>query len=232
MTLSIRTLVSTFFLATGCLLLVLALGCSPANAQMPDLEWGKIGVAGGANLELVNDLESNDVTASFGSETGYHFGVTYDQPLGAVYVRPGFIVRRAGTFTFPSSFDGPSHTLLEGKSFTVWVFEVPVDVRYQYELGDVASIYAFGGPTAAFPRAKQDFDRSFPNVTLAAEGGIGGEFKIPNVPLIVSPEVRYSYSITNTVKKDFQLRGHSFQTDGLNLTGPSFRLHVYYPLDF
>lgn len=196
---------------------------------------------GGTGLERVNDLSSTGVTATFespfdtrflGGAMGYQFGVSYDQPLGEVFVRPGFIARKAGAFQFPASFEGASHTLFEGRSFNVWVFEFPVDVRYQYAFSDIAAIYGFGGPILSIPRAEEDFDESFPNAALAAQIGVGGEFDIPKAPLVLAPELSYSYSITNTVKEDFQLRGRTFDTDGLSLNGPSFRLHVYYPLNF
>jgi len=214
------------------------MGGTSAQAQ---LQWGKVGVVGGASLERVNDLPSTGVTATFESPfdtrflegaAGYQFGVSYDQPLGVVSVRPGFIARKTGAFQFPPSFEGASHTLLEGRSFNVWVFEFPVDVRYQYAFSDLAAIYGFGGPLLSIPRAEEDFDESFSNAALAVRIGIGGEFDIPGAPLVLAPELSYSYSVTNTVKEDFQLRGRTFNTDGLSLNGPSFRLHVYYPLSF
>lgn len=226
------------FLLSLCFLMAGSLAPAPAYAQF---EWGKVGLTGGGNLERINDLRSSGVTASFESAVGdhilesavgYHVGVTYDQSVGSVFIRPGFVARRAGTYTFPSAFEGPGHTLLQNQSFDVWVFELPVDVRYEYDLGRRSSVYLFAGPMLSFPRAEEDFDRAFPNAAIAADGGLGGEFDIPNAPLVVAPELRYSYGLTDTVKKDFQLRGRTFETDGLNLHGPSLRLHVYYPLDF
>lgn len=214
------------------------LGTTSVQAQ---LQWGKVGVMGGAGLERVDDLASPGVTAAFespfdkrylGGAAGYQFGVSYDQPLGAVSVRPALVVRRAGSFQFPSSFEGTSHSLLEGQSFDVWVFEIPVDVRYQYDFTEAAALYGFGGPVLSIPRAEADFDQSFRTAAFAVQGGIGGEFDVPGVPLILAPEFSYSYSVTNTVKKDFQLRGRTFDTEGLSFSGPSVRLHVYYPLDF
>jgi len=216
---------------------MIAWGGSAASAQ--GFEFGKIGVAGGVNLQQVDDLGT---TASFENSTGYNAGIFYDQPLDALVglptgnlaVRTGVVLRRVGAYEFAAAGNGDqTDRLLGGASFNVYAFEFPLDVRYQYDELEVTEPYVFLGPQVSILRAEQDFDNTLNDVVFSANVGLGSEFEIPAAfGLTVAPELMYTFGITDAVDGDFTYRFRQISTDGPSFSGFSARVHVYIPLPF
>lgn len=213
---------------------IIALAPSATVAQ--GFELGKIGVAGGVNLQQADDL---GMTASFEKSTGYNVGIFYDQPLdsvvglptGVLAVRIGGVFRRVGAYEFASmGSSDQTDRLLGGASFEVYAFDVPLDVRYQYDDLSTAEPYVFLGPQVSILRAEQDFERTLNDVVFSINAGLGAEFEIPAAfGIIVAPEVMYTYGVTDAVEGDFTYRFRSISTDGPSFSGLNARLHVYLP---
>lgn len=217
---------------TLCLCMI-AWGDSAASAQ--GFKLGKIGVAGGVSLQQVDNLGT---TASFENATGYNVGVFYDQPLdalvglptGKLAVRTGAVLRRIGSYEFTALEDRSQDQLLGGASFNIYAFDVPLDVRYQYDDLSVTEPYVFVGPQVSILRAEQDFDNTLNDLVFSANVGLGSEFEIPAAfGLTVAPELMYTFGITDAVKGDFTYRFRQIETAGPSFSGFSARVHVYLP---
>lgn len=190
---------------------------------------GKLGVFGGVTFEQLDDIPLQGNAIELQNSTSIHFGASYDQPIGPVHVRPAFVARRLGTYAFPQQED--LGFLIEGRAFDVWSFEVPVDVRYQFDdVGDTVAPYIFAGPTIATYYAEEDFSQALNRVAWSGQIGVGAELDFAGLPLSISPEVQYSFGITDLVEEDFDFRFQSFSTDGLATSGFSLRVYVSYDL--
>jgi hypothetical protein len=208
------------------------LSSSPAAAQLGTVEIGTISIAAGANVQQADDLGPN---ATFESSTGYHVGVFYEQPFalgpGTLAVRPGAVFRRVGSYDFSGlPLDNPSARLLNDRSFSVYAFDLPLDVRYRYDGFDAARPYAVAGPRVSILRAESDFDAVLEDVVIAAKAGVGVDVPIPNAfGLVVAPEVFYAHALTDAVKEDASFRFESLTGEGLTFSGVTARLHIYLP---
>jgi len=218
--LSITVLLSAFAVFTA----------SPTQAQ---ISFGNVGVSVGGNLETINDLSSGDTEASFGSSVGFNAGVSYDQPLDmaveGLSVRPAFVARRLGTYSFSSELSGQGAALLQGEEFNVWMFEFPLDIRYQFpvDLGP-ASLYGLLGPQVSVPRAANDFDATMNDVSYSLNVGAGVELDLP-AGLTLLPEIRYEYGLSNTFKEEFTYRFREFEVGNPPSVGAvSLRIHLYF----
>ena len=222
-------------LPTGLFCAVLALFlATPASAQIPT---GQVGVSIGGNFETLDDVSGGNTEASFNSAVGFHAGITYDQPvsttapLSNLSVRPGVFARRVGQYGFPGPIEGSGAGLLENEEFTLWGFEVPVDLRYQIpvETGPV-SLYGLIGPQISIPRADSDFEATLNDVSYAVNLGVGGEISLP-AGLTLMPELRYELGVTNAFKDEFTYRFREFSIeDSPNFGGPQLRVHLTYGL--
>ena len=213
---------------TGALVLFLLLLPLTALGQF---QLGKVGIGGGANFQQVDDLSG---TASFENATQYHVGVFYDQPFdlptGTLAVRPGFVFRSVGTYQFAGELPEPNAFSLAGRSFDVYALSFPLDLRYQLDL-ETTSPYIVAGPSVSILRAEQDFEAALEDAMFSANVGLGTEFTIESAAgIVVAPEVRYGFGITNAVKDEFTLRFRSITTSEPAFNGLGVRLHVYYPL--
>lgn len=209
----------------------------PANAQF---SLGKVGVSVGGNFDTLDDLQGGGTEVSFESAIGYNVGVTYDQPLGTtgLSVRPGLLIRRVGTYQFASSISRTGDlplleeaTLLQNKEFTVRTVEVPVDLLYRppLETGPV-TLYGLLGPQLSVPRAEDDFETLLEDVVYSLNVGVGGEVSLP-AGLVLAPELRYEFGLTDTFKEESTYRFREFMVQDSPSTGAlSLRLHLYYDL--
>ncbi len=210
---------------------------TPASAQIPGLPPGQVGVSLGGNYETLDDVSGGDTQASFDSALGVHFGITYDQPVSAneplsnLSIRPGFFARRAGTYGFPSSLEGDGSEIIQGEEFTLWMFEIPIDARYQIPVDtDPVSLYGLLGPQVSIPRASNDFDETLNDASYAINIGVGGEIELP-ANLTLMPEFRYEIGVTDTFKDEFTYRFRDFTIeDSPNYGGPQLRIHLAYQL--
>jgi len=227
---------SSRLLSLGCLLGIIAmLLAPPATAQV---SIGDVGVSVGGNLETLDDVSGGNTTASFDSPLGYNLGITYDQPVltnsigGALSVRPGLVARRLGNYSFPGSIEGPGAALLQNEEFTLWMFEVPVDIRYRLpvEIGNTVSLYGLLGPQLSIPRAEQDFEATMEDVSYSINFGAGAEIDLPaNLSLL--PELRYELGVTDTFKDEFTYRFRDFTVQDVPSTGAlNLRVHLTYDL--
>lgn len=198
---------------------------TPASAQVP---IGDLGISVGGNYETLDDVSAGNTSLAFDKSAGFHAGVSYDQPLSDnLSVRPAFVVRRAGQYSFPGSLSGNGSALLESEEFELWMFEIPVDLRYRFsELGP-ASLYGLIGPQLSIPRAENDFEATMEDVSYSANVGLGVEFDLP-AGLMLLPEVRYEYGITNAFKEEFTYRFQDFSvSDSPSVGALSLRVHLY-----
>lgn len=208
----------------------------PVTAQVP-VPMGQVGVSVGGNFETLDDVSGGDTDVAFDSPFGFNLGVSYDQPLGTTEplssfsVRPAFVARRVGQYGFPESMAGDGAELLQNETFTLWMFEVPIDARYQIpvDTGPV-SLYGLLGPQLSIPRADNDFDAALKDVSYSVNIGAGGEFELP-YGLTVMPELRYEFGITDAFEDEFTYRFRSFTIDDSpNFGGATLRVHVAYQL--
>lgn len=222
------------FVSVLCTLIV-ACFAGPVTAQVPSV--GQVGISVGGNFETLNDVNGGETEVAFDSPFGFNLGLSYNQslgsakPLSSFSVRPAFVVRRVGQYGFSGSVEGDGAELLQGETFSLWMFEVPVDARYQIpvETGPV-SLYGLLGPQISIPRADNDFDTALKDVSYSVNIGAGGEFELP-YGLTVMPELRYELGITDAFEDEFTYRFRSFTIDDSpNFGGATLRVHVAYQL--
>lgn len=230
------------FFFTGLLSLLLAASLAmPANAQ---LSLGKLGVSAGGNLTSMDDLNTSTTSATFDNSLGFHFGASYEQPLGssgtlsAISVRTGIFGRRVGTYTMASDLDNPSDAdfLLEGRDFTIWTIEFPLEGKYsfdQYDFnvgGSSATPYALLGPQLSILRGEEDFQEALNDVMVSVNLGAGVEYGLP-LNLTLMPELRYEFGATDVFEDDASLRFRDLNVnDSPSVGSLHFRIHLFYQL--
>jgi len=212
---------------------------APASAQViGPLPAGKFSVSVGGSIETLDDVNAANTELSFGSSANYNLGVTYDQPLGTsgtldnVMVRIGFFGRSVGEYAFPSSVEGNGAGVLQGESFNVWMFEFPLDIRYEFETDALpVNPYALAGPQIAIPRAEEDFDNILNQTAWSINLGVGTEVNLPVSGLSLMPEFRYNIGVTDAFEDNVTYRFREFSiNDSPNYGGPQLMLHLYYQL--
>lgn len=207
-----------------------------ANAQIPT---GKVGVGVGGNFETLSDVQSGNTNASFSNPVGFHFGLSYDQPLGAtgllnaISVRPGLYLRQVGQYGFPESLSGRGAALLSNEDFQLRRYEIPLDFRYrvlELDLVPGTTPYVLVGPQASLARAENDFEAALKNASYSINAGIGAEIDLA-ADLVLMPEFRYEYGLTDAFKDEFTYRFREFTIENPpNFGGPSLRVLLYYDL--
>jgi len=223
------------FLFTGLLsvLLVAALAM-PTQAQIPS---GKLGVSIGGTLETMDDLDAGNTTASFGQELGFHFGASYEQllgtsgPLSSLAVRPGIYGRRIGEYSFPNSLEGRADFLLEGRDFTVWSIEIPLDIKYGFDLENTPiTPYVLVGPQLSILRGEEDFQEALEDVSYSVNFGAGTEIELP-LNLTLMPEFRYEFGASDVFGDQSTQRFRDFNvSDPPSIGGAHLRVHLFYQL--
>jgi len=206
---------------------------TPAGAQIPE---GQFGVSVGGTFETLDNLDAANTSASFGNEVGFHFGASYEQALGmerpwsALAVRPGVFGRRVGQYSFSNSLEGQGAALLNGRSFTVWAIEFPLDLKYTFPLDGPVSPYALAGPQLSVLRGEEDFQEPLEDVAYSVNLGAGVEIDLP-LRLTLMPEFRYELGLSDVFQDNptYRFRELSVE-DSPTIGGLNLRVHLFLQL--
>lgn len=192
--------------------LALLLSVTPREAS------AQLGIAAGANFDDLSDI-SGDREATFENATGFHIGVFYDLPLGAMALRPGLFYMNVGSFDVDSEFSAV-------RSVDLSLVEVPVDLRLRMMM-PLVKPYATIGPVLRFANSSDDdFSESLTNFSVAGNVGVGVEIGAPGAQIRLLPEIRYSFGITR-MTEDIEFLGATFTAEEeLRLNSFMLRLGV------
>lgn len=210
--------ISTLVLA---IVLGFALAGTPAQAQL--------GVAGGYNLDLLNNPSfSSSATNSFESTGGFNIGLFYNFPLGdRLSIRPGIFLQQS---SFKWRLDGVKFSPLEKD---LRVVRIPFDVRYRIPMNGVTP-YVVAGPGVNYVQTNQHDLRLVlsgqeegSTVFLGVNVGAGIEVPVPSLGLSLQPEVRYGQALSGFVKESYTVRTVEYEAeDSLSMNNLSFRLGI------
>ncbi|MFW5955146.1 MAG: outer membrane beta-barrel protein [Rhodothermales bacterium] len=179
------------------LLLILVLG-------LPKTASGQFGIAAGLNFDNMSDI-SAEREATFDNATGFHVGIFYDLPLGAVALRPGLIYTNVGDIDVESTESAV-------RSLDLSLIEVPVDLRLRMMMPFIKP-YGMAGPVLRFASSSDDaFEESLNNFSIAANIGLGLEIGAPGAQIRLFPEIRYAFGISS-LTEDVSFLGQEFDVD-------------------
>ncbi|NBC85059.1 MAG: hypothetical protein GVY25_02560 [Bacteroidetes bacterium] len=216
----------------GMALLAIMLSSAPADAQFRILDPGRFSIAAGATVHRLDDLSS---AADMEAATGYHLGGFYDRSFNVgpavLSVGSGVVFRRVGAYTFHGRVPSdPSARLLNGRSFTIYAFDVPLTLLYAYDAFQRVQPYAFAGPRVSILRGERDLDTILEDIVASAQVGIGVDVPVPGVSgLVVAPEMSYARDLSNVVKENASLRFARLTDDGFGGSSVALRLRIYLP---
>ena len=197
----------------GVIGLVLVLCCgaaTPANAQ--------VGIAGGVTFSELGDISTNDQSASLKQVPGWHVHLWVNLPLGSFSLRPGLRYMDAGrlfnpsntsgfvTTPDPSEFEGapgsefPDATGSVSDDHFVTYIEIPIDVRYQYDLSFI-SPYVLVGPVLRFTTDTNNQDR-LRTLSMAAAVGVGLEIRLAGLRFY--PEVKHAFGVSGFTNDEYE----------------------------
>ena len=197
----------------GTIGLVLVLCCgaaTPANAQ--------VGIAGGVTFSELSDIATDDQSASLKRVPGWHVHLWIDLPLGSFALRPGLRYMDAGrlfnptntsgfaTMPDPAGFDGepgsefPDVTGFVSDDHFVTYIEIPIDVRYQYDLSFI-SPYVLVGPVLRFTTDTNNQDR-LRTLSMAAAVGVGLEIRLAGLRFY--PEVKHAFGVSGFTNDEYE----------------------------
>jgi hypothetical protein len=147
-------------------------------------------VAGGINVNRLGDVYSNS--------GGWHAEVWYDLRVGALALRPALRYMNAGTLFYSGTASS------QGEDIDVSVFEIPVDLRFRFNVPVVTPFVTFG-PVLRIPSASADKVSGLTPASVA--GGLGIGIELAFGPVILYPEIKYSFGITNFTTQELELNG-------------------------
>ncbi len=197
----------------GTIGLVLVLCCgaaAPANAQ--------VGIAGGVTFSELSDIATDDQSASLKRVPGWHVHLWVNLPLGSFALRPGLRYMDAGrlfnptntsgfaTMLDPSGFGGepgsefPDATGSVSDDHFVTYIEIPIDVRYQYDLSFI-SPYVLVGPVLRFTTDTNNQNR-LRTLSMAAAVGVGLEIRLAGLRFY--PEVKHAFGVSGFTNDEYE----------------------------
>ncbi len=178
------------------MLLMVGLSVRGASAQF--------GVAAGLNFDSISDIETRDLSGTFGSSSGYHIGFFIDMGAGPIAIRIGAFYRDLG------EFDVSVVSVREGISLSS--IDFPVDLRFNVLPTPLVTPYIIAGPVFSLPQANDaNFDASLKGLVVAGNIGFGVELKVGGMTLF--PEFRYAIGVSSLVKDQFTVGGQIFVAD-------------------
>jgi opacity protein-like surface antigen len=218
---TMKTLTGKISALVVSLALGLALAGSPAQAQ--------IGVAGGYNLDLINNPSfSGSATNSLESTGGFNVGLFYNFPLGdRLSIRPGVFWQQS---QFEWQLDGVGFSPLEED---LRVVRIPFDVRYRFPMEGMTP-YVTVGPGINFVQTNQhdlrlvlsrqeEGSTTFVGINL----GAGVEIPVSSLGLSLQPEVRYGQALSGFVEESYTIRTVEYEADdSVSINNLSFRLGI------
>ena len=195
---------SRLFLGYVALGVVLLAGTSTAAGQ-------SFGVVGGANFTSIDAVNYGNAQATFDNAAGYHVGAYLSLGIGPLGVRPGVRYLHAGAiYQGLDDVVGPGSGLDD--SFDVSFVSAPVDVLVRVP-APVISPYAFAGPEFRLqrtPDAPAALEDEFNDWSFLGNIGIGAEIDLPGAGLTLTPEVRYSFGLSDLIEDEFTYGNQTF----------------------
>lgn len=181
------------------LVLMLLLAAAPAPSA-----YAQAGAAVGVSTDHLIEIGTGGEVGFEGS-SGYLFGLFYDLGEGPIVLRPGLFFHTVDGIAFDlSAF--PAGTT--APRFTFRLIEVPVDVRFRFDLPFIR-VYPLVGPVFRFATSDDRFvGARLANPSLAAAIGFGAELPVPGSELKLFPEVRFSLGLTRFLD-ELELSGGS-----------------------
>ncbi len=186
-----------------------------AFAQTP-----KIGFSAGYNYNKLADIDLGSGLSSFENAQGWHMEIWFDVPVRNLALRPGLRYMAAGKiFQFANDAE-PNFR----DDFNISLFEIPIDFRFRFNM-QIATPFVTIGPVLRFPSGAKDEIDGMRNISMAGGFGVGLEMRFGIIMLY--PELKYTFGITQFTDEEFQIAGRAFSTNDTRvLNGVMLRLGV------
>ena len=180
-----KKIISTLMVAVACLLMA-----APAQAQ---LRWG---LKAGLNLNKM-DLKKGTTNLKNDNMTGFFVGpmAEFTLPIVGLGVDGALLYSQRGTKVedLNTQVDAPL------KKYKQHSLEIPVNLKYSFGLGDMASIYAAAGPDFIFNLKSDDFWGDVKRKNAEVGLSVGAGLKLLNHFQIGA---NYIFPLTKNVKED------------------------------
>jgi hypothetical protein len=164
----------------------------------------------------MNDVDYGSATATFENKSGYHVGVYLDLDLGPLGVRPGLRYLKVGPI-----YEGLAEAQEQGlaqeslyDSFDVRFFALPIDAVFALPF-PMLSPYVFVGPefrSQSAPDAPEVLERALNKWSYIGNIGVGAKISLPGVGITLTPEIRYSFGLSNLIDREFVFANQTFAT--------------------
>lgn len=186
-----------------------------AFAQTP-----RIGFSAGYNYSKLADVDFGSGPTSFENAQGWHMEIWFDVPVRNLALRPGLRYVAAGRIFEFSNDANPNLR----DDFNISLFEIPIDFRFRFNM-QIATPFVTVGPVLRFPSGAKDEVDGMRNISMAGGFGVGLEMRFGIIMLY--PELKYTFGITQFTDEEFQIAGLPFSTtDTRVLNGVMLRLGV------
>ena len=200
----------------------------------------QVGVSAGVMFSELGDIATSDQSASLQRVPGWHVHLWVNLPVGSFSLRPGLRYMDAGRLFDPSDTSGFATTPDPGAMFTgtdggipdvtgsvsddhfVSYIEIPIDLRYQYDLSTV-SPYVTAGPVLRFATDTTNQDR-FRTLTMAAAVGVGMEIRL--FGLRFYPEAKRTLGVSGFTQEEYEFADVVIRPDEQRLNATIFSLGI------
>lgn len=184
-------------------LAVLVLTPHRSNGQV------QFGLVGGANFASLDDFSSGDNLISLENRTGFHLGAFLDIGSASWGIRPGIYYLNAGPL-----FEGA--TFINDDHFDLNYVAIPIDVRFNLGVGPIQP-YLITGPefhllaSGDMPGEIRD---NLKSAVVDWSIGAGLAIGMPGSGLVLYPQLRYNFAISDFARNEFNIGGVPVTTDG------------------
>lgn len=200
----------------------------------------QVGVSAGVMFSELGDISTQEQSASLQRVPGWHVHLWVDLPLGSFSLRPGLRYMDAGRLFDPSEtagfdaspdpgaiFGGPDGGIpditgtVNDEHFVTYI-EIPVDIRYQYDLSTI-SPYVVGGPVLRFATDTNNQDR-LRTLSMAAAVGAGLEIRL--FGLRFYPEAKRTFGVSEFTNEEYEFANVVIRPDKQRLNATIFSLGI------
>lgn len=182
-----KKIISTLMVAVACLLMA-----APAQAQ---LRWG---LKAGLNLNKLS-IKAKDVSGNFTTDntTGFFVGpmAEFTLPIIGLGVDGSLLYSQRGAKEELKLDNGGKYS----EKYKQHSLEIPVNLKYSFGLGDMASIYAAAGPDFIFNLKSDDFFGDVKRKNAEVGLSVGAGLKLLNHFQIGA---NYIFPLTKNAKED------------------------------
>ncbi len=219
----------------GVIGVVLMLCCGAAISAQ-----AQVGVSAGVMFSELGDISAGEQSASLQQVPGWHVHLWVNLPLGSFSLRPGLRYMDAGRLFDPSStagfdaspdpseiFAGPDGEIpdvtgsVNDEHFISYI-EIPIDIRYQYDLSAV-SPYVVGGPVLRFATDTNNQDR-LRTLSMAAAVGVGLEIRL--FGLRFYPEAKRTIGVSGFTNEEYEFADLVIRPDEQRLNATILSLGI------